>query len=192
MAILQARMLKWIAMPFFRGSSQPRDRSQVCRIAGRFFTVWATRETHSEVGWALFRMTGVIPSPAIFLTQELNGGLLHCRRILYQLSYQGSPWSRVGPNSTWLVSLYKGDIWTQTLTGKTACEDESRDLEAKEHQRLPTNTRSWGWSLNRFFSWSSGGTTQTASLQNSETIFFFLLLPSLWYFIIAELALILF
>ena len=28
----------------------------------------------------------------IFLTQESNQGLLHCRRILYQLSYQGSPW----------------------------------------------------------------------------------------------------
>ena len=28
----------------------------------------------------------------ILLTQELNWGLLHCRRILYQLSYQGSPW----------------------------------------------------------------------------------------------------
>ena len=28
----------------------------------------------------------------IFLTQELNGGFLHCRQSLYQLSYQGSPW----------------------------------------------------------------------------------------------------
>ena len=27
----------------------------------------------------------------IFLTQESNGGLLHSRQILYQLSYQGSP-----------------------------------------------------------------------------------------------------
>ena len=27
----------------------------------------------------------------IFLIQELNWGLLHCRQILYQLSYQGSP-----------------------------------------------------------------------------------------------------
>ena len=27
----------------------------------------------------------------IFLTQELNRGLLHCKRILYQLSYEGSP-----------------------------------------------------------------------------------------------------
>ena len=32
-----------------------------------------------------------IPSPWIFLIQELNRGLLHCRQILYQLSYQGSP-----------------------------------------------------------------------------------------------------
>ena len=29
--------------------------------------------------------------PGIFLTQELNQGLLHCRQILYQLSYQGNP-----------------------------------------------------------------------------------------------------
>ena len=28
----------------------------------------------------------------IFLTQELNLGLLHCRQILYRLSYEESPW----------------------------------------------------------------------------------------------------
>ena len=33
-----------VAFPFFRGSSQPRDRTQVSCIAGRFFTSWATRE----------------------------------------------------------------------------------------------------------------------------------------------------
>ena len=37
--ILQAGILKWIAIPFSRGSSQPRDRSQVSCIAGRFFTI---------------------------------------------------------------------------------------------------------------------------------------------------------
>ena len=42
--ILQARMLEWVAFPFCRGSSQPRDRTQVSCIAGRFFTSWATRE----------------------------------------------------------------------------------------------------------------------------------------------------
>ena len=42
--ILQARILKWVAFPFSRGSSQPRDWTQVSRIAGGFFTSWATRE----------------------------------------------------------------------------------------------------------------------------------------------------
>ena len=42
--ILQARILEWVAFPFSRGSSQPRDRTQVPCIASRFFTSWATRE----------------------------------------------------------------------------------------------------------------------------------------------------
>ena len=37
--ILQARVLEWVAMPSSRGSSQPRDRTQVSCIAGGFFTV---------------------------------------------------------------------------------------------------------------------------------------------------------
>ena len=36
--ILQARILGWVAFPFSRGSSQPRDRIQVSHIAGGFFT----------------------------------------------------------------------------------------------------------------------------------------------------------
>ena len=44
LGILQARILEWIAFPFSRGSSQPRDRTQVSHIAGGFFTSWATRE----------------------------------------------------------------------------------------------------------------------------------------------------
>ena len=42
--ILQARILEWVAFPFSRGSSQPRYRTQVSRVAGIFFTIWATRE----------------------------------------------------------------------------------------------------------------------------------------------------
>ena len=40
--IFQARVLEWIAISFSRGSSRPRNRTQVSRIAGRLFTVWAT------------------------------------------------------------------------------------------------------------------------------------------------------
>ena len=42
--ILQARILEWVAIPFSRGSSQPRDWTQVSYIAGRFFTIWSPRE----------------------------------------------------------------------------------------------------------------------------------------------------
>ena len=53
--ILQARILEWVAFASSRGSSQPRDRTQVSGIAGGFFTSWATRESHflpnSDLNW---------------------------------------------------------------------------------------------------------------------------------------------
>ena len=42
--ILQARILEWVTISFSRGSSQPRDRTQVSCIGGRRFNLWATRE----------------------------------------------------------------------------------------------------------------------------------------------------
>ena len=78
--ILQARILEWVAFPFSKGSSQPKDRTQVSHIAGRFFTSWATREVQEYWGGQ------PIPLQRTFLTQESN-----CRWILYQLSYEESP-----------------------------------------------------------------------------------------------------
>ena len=46
--ILQARILEWIAIPFSRAFSWPRDRTQVSCIVGRFFTIWATGKIHLE------------------------------------------------------------------------------------------------------------------------------------------------
>ena len=45
--ILQARILEWVAISFSRGSSRPRDQTQVSCIAGSSFNLWATRETHT-------------------------------------------------------------------------------------------------------------------------------------------------
>ena len=42
--ILQARILEWVAISYSRASSQLRDQTRVSCIAGRFFTIWATRE----------------------------------------------------------------------------------------------------------------------------------------------------
>ena len=47
---LQARILEWLAIPFSRGSSWLRDWTRVSCIAGRFFTVWATREAQLLLG----------------------------------------------------------------------------------------------------------------------------------------------
>ena len=57
--ILQARKLEWVTISFFRGSSQPRDRTQVSHIRGRRFNLWAIKpalsarenESNPEVSW---------------------------------------------------------------------------------------------------------------------------------------------
>ena len=47
--ILQARVLECVAIPFSRGSSQPRDGTWVSCIAGDFFTIWAISETFMKI-----------------------------------------------------------------------------------------------------------------------------------------------
>ena len=49
LGILQARILESGAVPFSRGSSKPRDWTQVSHIAGGFFTSWATRGAQSHI-----------------------------------------------------------------------------------------------------------------------------------------------
>ena len=79
--ILQARILKWVAVPFSRGSSQPRSSAM------KMDSLPAEPQ-----GKPKNTVVDSLSVPqGIFLTQELKWGLLHCRRILYQLCYQGSP-----------------------------------------------------------------------------------------------------
>ena len=51
--ISQARILEWVAIPFCKGSSWPRDWIQVSCTADRFFTVWATKKTLKSKVWRL-------------------------------------------------------------------------------------------------------------------------------------------
>ena len=85
--ILQARILEWVAVPFSRGSSQPRDRTQVSHIAGDSLPAEPHRKPKKARVGSLSLLQRIVP------IQELNRGLLHCRWILYQLSYQGSKFS---------------------------------------------------------------------------------------------------
>ena len=78
--ILQARILEWVAIPFSIGSSQPRSPAlQVDSLPAEP----PGKPQNTGVG-SLSLLQWIFP------TQELNQGLLHCRQILCQLSYQGS------------------------------------------------------------------------------------------------------
>ena len=79
------QILEWVAFPFSRGSSQRRDWTQVSHTAGGFLPA-EPQGKHKNTGVdSLFLLQWIFP------IQELNWGILHCRRILYQLSYEGSP-----------------------------------------------------------------------------------------------------
>ena len=64
--ILRARILEWVALPFSRGSSQPRDRTQVSHIAGRFLPAEPQGKPKNT---GLGRLSLL---QQIFLTQESN------------------------------------------------------------------------------------------------------------------------
>ena len=58
---LQARILEWVAFPFSRGSSQPRDQTQVYCIAGKFFTSWATSEALKDFIFQIIQLQITMP-----------------------------------------------------------------------------------------------------------------------------------
>ena len=82
--ILQVRILERVAFPFSKGSSQPRDQTQVSHIVGGFLLAEPQGKPKNTGMGSLSLLQG------IFLMQESNWDLLHCRWIHYQLSYQRS------------------------------------------------------------------------------------------------------
>ena len=66
--IFQAIVLEWIAISFSRGSSQPRDRTWVSRIAGRHFTVWASREAPPDHKLMQLKSSPLSPKESLFYT----------------------------------------------------------------------------------------------------------------------------
>ena len=82
---LQARILEWVAMPSSRGSSYPgiEPKSPAMQMDS-LPSEPPVKPKNTGVG-------SLSLLQRIFLTQESNQGLLHCRWILYQLSYQENP-----------------------------------------------------------------------------------------------------
>ena len=114
--ILQARILEWLAVPFSRGSSQPRGRTQVSHIAGRFFTSWATREAQEYWSEQPVPSPGDLPdleieqgSPTLE-ADSLPGELLQFSSVAQlcltpcnpmDCSIPGLPYSNSSPSSWW-------------------------------------------------------------------------------------------
>ena len=87
--ILQARILEWVTFPFSREDPNPgiEPRSPALQADSLPDEPQGKRKNTGVDSLSLLQW--------IFLTQELNQGLLHSRWILYQLSYQGSPKSTI-------------------------------------------------------------------------------------------------
>ena len=75
--ILQNRILEWVAFPFSRASSQPRDQTQVSHIAGDSWPAEPQGKPKNIGVGSLSLLQGILP------TQELNQDLLHCKQIFF-------------------------------------------------------------------------------------------------------------
>ena len=88
--ILQARILGWVAISFSRGSSQPREWTRVPCIAGRFFTLWATRGYGAGTGLAVVdNYTPYTPTSSDESFSCSTNSPVHGISYLSHLSYSG-------------------------------------------------------------------------------------------------------
>ena len=73
----------------------------------------------------------------IFLTEELNRGLLHCRRILYQLSYQGSPWLSGKEATCWCrrAGEHRFDPWVWKIPWRGIWQPTPVFLPGESHRQ---------------------------------------------------------
>ena len=88
--ILQARILEWMAISFSRGSYWPRDWTRVSCIAGRLFTVWATREALRS--WAEPENSWLYTNSQIYSTATDGAS---GKEPIYQCWRQGFHWTQL-------------------------------------------------------------------------------------------------
>ena len=96
---LQARIPEWVATPFFRGYSQPRDQTQVSRIAGKFFTIWAPRTMWDKPYKAFTSLPNTQPALKYQLSQSLKLLRSHWLKLLC-CHWKGYKWTP--PNYAWI------------------------------------------------------------------------------------------
>ena len=117
--ILQARILEWIAIPFPRGSSWPKNWTWVSHISGRFFALWSTREaqcSHRVKQQTRPAMTSV-DVLVCGATSQSRSRLERCL-VLAEVTWQGR-WGRAGAALKGRVgqSIRQGKSWMEPWRG---------------------------------------------------------------------------
>ena len=131
-------------MPSFRESSQPRNRTQVSRTADRFFTIWATRESHDK------------PKQCI-------------KKQRHHFANKG-PYSQSHGFSSHHVGMWELDhkegwalknwcFWTEVLektleSSLDIKEIKSINLKGNQPFNIHWKDWCWSWSSNAFATWS--------------------------------------
>ena len=92
--ILQARILKLVAIPFSRGSSWPRDWTRVSCIAGRLFIIWVSRGAICHLSY-LLSICWVILNLTLWKLREIalltfSQGMLPLRELTAEKPFHGS------------------------------------------------------------------------------------------------------
>ena len=162
--ILWARILEWIDMPFSKRFSWPRDRTQVSYIAGRFLTIWTTREArdHSQVKLNTERLTTKHKLPLGFLggasgkdptcqsrRPKRHASLvaqtikthLECRKPRFDHCVRKLPWRReCQPISVFLLWEVRGQ---GSLVVSSPCGPKEWDVTEQQGFLLQKTKESW-------------------------------------------------
>ena len=133
--LLQAQIMEWVAFPFSRESSQPRDQTQVSRIAGGFFTSWPTREAQEYWSGQPIPSPADLPDPGI----ELGSPALQADSLPAELP--GKP--PTVPRMPSVTNRHAGDAQDHSESPREKTEELHLPPREQEGGRL-TSPRSAG------------------------------------------------
>ena len=178
--IFQARVLEWVAISFSRRSSQPRDQTQVSFIAGRRFTIWATREDYGPItSWQIDGETVEMVTEFIWgegapksLQMVTAAMKLNDACPLEEIEKQRSYFINKGPSSqsygfssshVWVWKLDYKESWALMLLNCGVGEDSWESLGLQRDPTSPSERKSvvniqwkdwcWSWSSNSLANW---------------------------------------
>ena len=122
------RILEWVVFPFSRGSSQPRDRTQVSHIAGGFFTSWAQGKPRGDRG-----EPNNVNGPV-----EITGSKVH-----HEFSLVKTQWS----TSIKEKITQKTDIHWADGTSNTCQEQLDRYYKPKTEKAMAPHSSTLAWKI---------------------------------------------